>query len=173
MGLLHTGLVAGLLFSVMMQTGCTALEQYDITINNVAVYEPVPSPPLQGIEDPALEDCLKQTLEDAQASEPNTLERLNCSDAGISILTGLEQFQNIRSLKLSGNRIRNLLVLERLTKLQQLWLDGNDIVDPVPVLRLPSLRQLDLADNPRLQCPAHHTTPASMKLTLPDHCETT
>jgi Leucine-rich repeat (LRR) protein len=173
MGLLHTGLVAGLLFIVMIQTGCTALEQYDITINNVTVYEPVASPAVQGVEDPALEDCLQQTLEDTQASEPNTLERLNCSNAGISTLAGLEQFQNIRSLKLSGNRIRNLLVLERLTKLQQLWLDGNDIVDPIPVLRLSSLRQLDLADNPRLQCPAHPAIPASMELTLPGHCKPT
>jgi Leucine-rich repeat (LRR) protein len=83
----------------------------------------------------------------------------------------LEQFNGIRSLKLSGNAIRNLLVLERLTELEQLWLDNNNIVDPIPVLRMPSLRRLDLADNPRLQCPALAQIPLNMQVTLPVHCD--
>lgn len=162
-----------LAISTMPQAGCTQLSQYDITINDRSVYEPTPPLRVQGIEDPALEDCLQQTITDTRTTEPSALVKLNCSDAGIVSLSGLEQFHGLRSLKLSGNTIRNLLALERLTELQQLWLNSNNIVDPIPVLRMPSLRQLDLTDNPRLQCPVSDKIPSSLQLTLPDHCNTT
>jgi Leucine-rich repeat (LRR) protein len=172
MSQLHTGLAARLIIaSTMLQAGCTQLDRYDITINDVTVYEPNPLLAVEAIEDLALERCLQQTLTDAKANELNSLESVNCSDAGIASLAGLEQFNGIRSLKLSGNAIRNLLVLERLTELEQLWLDNNNIVDPIPVLRIPSLRRLDLADNPKLQCPALAQIPLNMQVTLPDHCD--
>ena len=172
---LHQGLAAGLLVigTLMSQAGCKPLTQYDITLNDQVVYQPTPALRIEGIADPGLKNCLQQTLIDAQIREHDVLEQLNCSDAGILSLAGLEQFPSIRSLKLSGNAVRNLLVLERLTELQQLWLNRNDIVDPIPVLRMSSLRQLDLADNPGLQCPSSDQIPASMQLTLPDHCKTT
>ena len=175
MSQLHQGLAAGLLVigTLLSQAGCTPLAQYDITLNDQIVYQPTPAIRVGGIADPGLKNCLEQTLIDAQISEHDALEQLNCSDAGIVSLAGLEQFPSIRSLKLSGNGVRNLLVLERLTDLQQLWLDSNDIVDPIPVLRIRSLRQLDLADNPGLQCPSSDQIPASMHLTLPDHCKAT
>ena len=101
------------------------------------------------------------------------LINLNCSAAGITSLAGLAQFDQIRSLKLSGNTIRNLLELARLEDLEQLWLDDNDIIDPVPVLRMTSLRALDLDGNPQLQCPSSDKIPLNLQLNLPDHCNAT
>ena len=174
MSQLHEGLAtARLIVGTMLLAGCAQLGQYDITINNVAVYAPDALLHVEGIEDPALSACLEQTAMDVRAAGIDSLLTLNCSAAGIVSLAGLEQFGGIQSLKLSGNNIRNLLALERLTALQQLWLDGNDIVDPIPVLRLPALIQLDLTDNPVLQCPPPDTIPANMQLTLPDHCTAT
>jgi Leucine-rich repeat (LRR) protein len=175
MGQRQIGLATGVLvFSAMMlPVGCSQLSQYDITINDRIVYEPASQLPLGGIADPSLEGCLRQTLMDAEISEPGSLEQLNCSNAGIESLEGLEQFDGIRSLKLSGNKIRNLLALERLKALRQLWLDNNNVVDPIPVLRMTSLRQLDLTNNPGLQCPSSDRIPSSMQLTLPDHCDAT
>ncbi|MDG2460805.1 MAG: leucine-rich repeat domain-containing protein [Luminiphilus sp.] len=172
MSLSVTELAVGLLVaSFVILAGCSQLSRYDITVNNVTVYEAAIPYQVEAVADKALENCLQQTLVDQRLTETSDLTALNCSDAGIRSLAGIEQFAQIRSLKLSGNGIRNLVVLERLERLEQLWLDANDIIDPIPVLRMTAIRQLDLADNPQLQCPEGADIPPELKLTLPDHCE--
>lgn len=171
MKLLQTELARTLLIVLLMSgVGCAELRQYDITVNNVTVYEPSAPYSVSGIEDPALAACLSQSLLDIDARMATDLLALNCSDAGIQSLAGLEQFTQIQSMKLSSNDIRNLLVLERLTALNQLWLDNNDIVDPIPVLRMSHLEELNLAGNARLQCPDPEDVPRHLALNLPDHC---
>ena len=160
-----------LLVLLMLGTGCAELGQYDITVNNVTVYEPTAPYTVSGIEDPGLAACLTQSLLDIDARAATDLAALNCSDAGIQSLTGLEQFTQIQSMKLSSNNIRNLLVIERLTALRQLWLDDNDVVDPIPVLRVTGLRELSLVGNLRLQCPDPSDVPRHLSLSLPDHCK--
>ena len=171
MKLLQTELARTLLIVLLMSgASCAELGQYDITVNNVTVYEPSAPYRVSGIEDPALAACLSQSLLDIDARMATDLLALNCSDAGIQSLAGLEQFTQIQSMKLSSNDIRNLLVLERLTALNQLWLDNNDIVDPIPVLRMSHLEALNLAGNVRLQCPDPEDVPRDLSLNLPDHC---
>ena len=171
MKLFETELARGLLVILLvLVTGCAELGQYDITVNDVTVYEPSAPYSVNGIEDPALAACLTQSLLDIGARAATDLVALNCSDAGIQSLAGLEQFTQIQSMKLSSNNIRNLLVLERLTVLHQLWLDDNDVVDPIPVLRMTNLKELNLAGNPHLQCPTREELPRYLSVTLPDHC---
>ena len=167
----HTGLAIALgLTATALMTGCTSWREYDITVNEVTIYAPATPLRVDGIDDPALRDCLQQTAVDTEAHVVADLINLNCSAAGITSLAGLAQFEQIRTLKLSGNTIRNLLELTRLENLEQLWLDDNDIVDPVPVLRMRSLRALDLDGNPQLQCPSADKIALNLQLTLPDHC---
>ena len=171
MNLFDTELARGLLVILLvLGAGCAELGQYDITVNDVTVYEPSAPYSVSGIDDPALAACLTQSLLDIDAQAATDLVVMNCSDAGIQSLAGLEQFTQIQSMKLSGNDIRNLLVLERLTVLRQLWLDDNDVVDPIPVLRMTNLKELNLAGNPRLQCPPREVLPHHMSITLPGHC---
>ena len=160
-------LLIGLL---MLGTGCAELGRYDITGNNVTVYKPSAPFTVSGVKDSALTACLTQSLLDIDARMATDLVSLNCSDAGIESLTGLEQFTQIQSMKLSSNEIRNLLVLEKLTVLKQLWLDNNDVVDPIPVLRMTGLKELNLAGNPHLQCPTPKDVPRHLSLNLPNHC---
>ena len=171
MKLFETESARALLIALLMSgTGCAELGQYDITVNNVTVYEPSAPYNVSGVEDPALTACLTQILRDIDARMATDLISLNCSDAGIKSLAGLEQFTQIQSMKLNSNDIRNLLVLERLTALNQVWLDNNDIVDPIPVLRMSHLKELNLAGNARLQCPDPKDVPRHLSLNLPDHC---
>ena len=165
--------VALVLTATALLTACTSWREYDITVNEVTIYAPATPLRIDGIEDPALRDCLHQTAMDTEAQDVTDLINLNCSAAGITSLAGLAQFDQIRSLKLSGNTIRNLLELARLEDLEQLWLDDNDIVDPVPVLRMTSLRALNLDGNPQLQCPSYDKIPLNLQITLPDHCNAT
>ena len=170
----HTGLAIALgLTATALMTGCTSWREYDITVNEVTIYAPATPLRVDGIDDPALRDCLQQTAADMEAHVVADLINLNCSAAGITSLTGLAQFDQIRLLKLSGNTIRNLLELARLEDLKQLWLDDNDIIDPVPVLKMPSLHTLDLDGNPQLQCPSSDKIPLNLQLNLPDHCNAT
>lgn len=172
MSLSLTELAIGLLVpSLVVLVSCSQLSEYDVTLNNVTVYQGSRPNQIQPIEDAALETCLRQLLVDQRTNQTTDLTAANCSDAGIRSLAGIEQFTALRSLKLSGNAIRNLVVLERLEQLEQLWLNRNDVVDPIPMLRLTSLRELDLTDNPLLQCPAADETPLVLKLSLPEHCE--
>ena len=171
MKLFETESARALLIALLMSgTGCAELGQYDITVNNVTVYEPSAPYNVSGVKDPALTACLTRILLDIDARMATDLLSLNCSDAGIKSLAGLEQFTQIQSMKLSSNDIRNLLVLARLTALNQLWLDNNDIVDPIPVLRMSHLKELNLAGNARLQCPDPTDVPRHLSLNLPDHC---
>ena len=172
MKLFETESARALLIALLMSgTSCAELGQYDITVNNVTVYEPSAPYTVSGVKDSALTACLTQSLLDIDARMPTDLVSLNCSDAGIQSLAGLEQFTQIQSMELSSNDIRNLLVLERLTALNQLWLDNNDVVDPIPVLRMIALKELNLAGNPRLQCPDPEDVPRHLSLNLPNHCK--
>ena len=172
MKLFETESARALLIALLMSgTSCAELGQYDITVNNVTVYEPSAPYTVSGVKDSALTACLTQSLLDIDARAATDLAALNCSDAGIKSLTGLEQFTQIQSMKLSSNNIRNLLVIERLTALRQLWLDDNDVVDPIPVLRVTGLRELSLVGNLRLQCPDPSDVPRHLSLSLPDHCK--
>ncbi len=171
MKLFETELARTLLIVLLMSgSSCAELRQYDIKVNNVTVYEPSARYRVSGIEDPALAACLSQSLLDIDAQMATDLLALNCSDAGIQSLTGLEQFTQIQLMKLSNNDIRNLLVLRRLTALNQLWLDNNDIVDPIPALQMTHLKELNLAGNARLQCPDPKDVPRHLSLKLPNHC---
>ncbi len=167
----HTGLSAAFaLIGITLMTACSTMSQYDITVNEVTVYAPASPLRVDGIEDAALRNCLQQIAEDIGATQPSDIVSLNCSDAGITSLAGISQFDQIRSLKLNDNTIRNLLELERLTGLKQLWLDNNDIIDAIPVLRMSGLRTLNLNSNPRLQCPTSDKIRPTLQLILPNHC---
>lgn len=167
----RTGLSAtSALISIALMTACSTLGQYDITVNDVTVYDPASPLRVDGIEDTALRNCLQQTADDTGAKEPSDIMSLNCSDAGITSLAGLSQFDQIRLLKLNDNAIRNLLELERLEALEQLWLNNNDVVDTIPVLGISGLRTLNLQGNPRLQCPPSDKILPTLQLTLPEHC---
>ena len=172
MKLFETESARALLIALLMSgTGCAKLGQYDISVNNITVYEPSAPFTVSGVEDSALTACLTQTLLDIDARMATDLVSLNCSDAGIQSLAGLEQFTQIQSMKLSSNDIRNLLVLERLNALNQLWLDNNNVVDPIPLFRMTRLKELNLAGNPRLQCPDPEDVPPHLSLNLPNHCK--
>ena len=158
------------LISIALMTACSTLGEYDITVNDVTVYEPASPLRVDGIKDTALQNCLQQTADDIEATEPRDIMSLNCSDADITSLAGLSQFDQIRLLKLNDNAIRNLLELGRLEALEQLWLNDNDIIDAIPVLGMGGLRTLHLQGNPRLQCPPPDRIAPTLQLTLPEHC---
>lgn len=150
---------------------CSSCQQYAVTVNERVVYTPRPLLSEIRAEDPALRRCLQHTIESQQISSPAALESLDCPSAGISSLSGIGQFADLRQLNLAHNDIRQLDELRMLESLTTLSLEDNRIEDLAPLYQLHHLAVLDLRGNPRLRCPPAGTLTRLQQLGLPRHCD--
>ena len=146
-----------------------ACQDVDFKVNDTIVYSPALFRDFHA-PDAALSNCLKQTIRDNSIAQAQLLTTLDCSHAGIEDLEGLSTFTSLRALRLSGNKVRNLVELNRIVTLEELYLDQNAIIDPVPLNQLPALRHLDLSGNPALQCPRPGSLDHVPTVILPEHC---
>ncbi|MDA8797206.1 hypothetical protein N9N10_01920 [Luminiphilus sp.] len=151
-------------------TSCSALEKYDITLNERSLYSPRSLFEDYHIADPGLASCVAQAIEDGLIYTSSGLEVLNCSDAGIRSLSGLSQFQALQRIKLTDNVVRNLVELTSLERLTELQLDSNLIVDIVPLVNLPALEHVNLMGNDALQCHSLDRFNDQVQVTKPEHC---
>ncbi|MGE3296561.1 MAG: leucine-rich repeat domain-containing protein [Porticoccaceae bacterium] len=132
---------------LLLALGCN---RYEVTLND----QPLRSPPQlfagYRIDDPALRDCVAQTIRDNRITAGRQLTRLVCTHAGIVDLGGLEIFGSLEILNLADNRITTV----------------------EPLLSLPSLAQLDLSENPGLNCSAGTAlTARGVIVVLPAQCQ--
>ncbi|PCH52024.1 MAG: hypothetical protein COC20_04535 [Cellvibrionales bacterium] len=103
-------------------TGC---QQYIVTFNDATVYQPPELFNDYTVADPALDTCLKQTIEDLRIYEMRKLNILRCSHADIVSTNGLNTFTHIAVLDLSNNNLINLPELSELVQLTHINLAGN------------------------------------------------
>lgn len=160
------------LLSAVVMTLVTGCQQYDVTLNDKLVYEPKRLFRDYSITDSALAGCVAQAIIDQQVTEAIDLTQLNCSNAGVGSLDGLAIFSRLKGLKLSNNRIRNLVELSNMVQLETVILDKNSIVDPIPLRHMRALALLDLTGNYALQCPQQGEFDHVATLKLPEYCTT-
>lgn len=165
---MHQGLFRVFAIATLLCLG--ACQGYDVKINDKVVYTPPSLFSDYSVADDALRTCIDQVIIDENIVAPEQLTALNCAHAGIIRLDGLSTFSGLKSLKLSHNRIRNLVEVAQLPRLHTLILDDNLVVDPVPLEAMPNLEKLDLSDNPGLQCPRAGSLGGISDITLPSHC---
>ena len=118
---------------LLLTTGC---EQYVVTFNDATVYQPPVLFSDYTVADPALDNCLSQTIEDLKIYEMAQLNILRCSHAGIVSSIGLNSFTHIKVLDLSDNNLKNLPELSELTELTHLNLTGNKQLSCKPITKL-------------------------------------
>jgi len=147
-----------------------ACQGYDFTVNEKVVYTPVPLFSGFTAPDKGLKDCLDRAINDGVITAADQLTALDCSFAGIENLEGLALFRELRSLRLSANKLTNVVELSKFNVLEELYLDDNQIVDPVPIYHLPALRRLDLSGNDTLECPSPGSLAHVANVILPQHC---
>jgi Leucine-rich repeat (LRR) protein len=147
-----------------------ACNGYDVKVNDKVVYTPTPLFSDFAAADPGLKSCIERAINDGVVTAPEQLSTLDCSFAGIENLDGLATFTGLKTLRLSANKVRNLVELSRIITLEQVFLDDNQIIDPVPLYQLPALRKVDLSGNPALQCPKSGSFAKSATVMLPQHC---
>lgn len=148
----------------------SACQGYDFTVNDKVVYAPTPLFSDFTAPDPGLDNCLKRAINDGVITQADQLTNLDCSFAGIESLEGLSHFTGLTTLRLSANKVRNLVEIGKIVALEEVYLDDNQIVDPVPLYQLPVLRRVDLSGNPSLKCPQPSSFTKATVL-LPSHCQ--
>lgn len=130
-------------------TGC---KNYSVSLNDRTVYMPAGVFKDFQIADVALAECVTQTIYDLNITKAEDLTRLNCSEAGIKDLNGLDKFFALKELNLSNNHIHNINALNKLGRLEILFLQNNKIVRIEPLLNLLHLKQINLSNNSITDC---------------------
>lgn len=159
----------GALALAVLLAGCVG---YDYTLNERVVLE---GPRLfvdYAIADESLRECVAQAISDDRITKPGALEDLNCSQAGIASLAGLEVFTGLRRLGLDGNAISDLAPLYPLRQLELLHLRGNRIAALDARLCQGAAKQMALAGNETLDCTgiAELQACGARLIDVPAHC---
>jgi len=165
--LLFCGLVSSLL-----TTGC---KNYSVSVNENVVYTPPSIFKDYQIADTQLRDCVEQTIYDLHITNAEDLTRLDCSNAGIKSLAGLNKFFALKELNLADNQLADISEIGQLGRLEKLVLTNNNIKNPAPLLHLLHLTQLHLTRNPQMTCKdlkqlQQNLINQKLDLKLPEQC---
>ena len=129
-----------------------ACQGYSYTLNQRTVYEPPKLFNDYAIADDALRACVAQAIEDGHITQADALLDLNCSNAGIANLAGIEVFAKLRRLGLDDNRITDLAPLHALKQLELVQVRNNALRGVSTQLCEGATKQLALAGNGSLEC---------------------
>jgi Leucine-rich repeat (LRR) protein len=119
-----------LLFTLCLTSlGLTGCGDYVYTFNDQTVFTPPKLFSGYALTDSALKSCTDQAIFDQKATKASQLTHLNCSNAGIANLAGLEIFTGLTHINLNGNNLTTIKPLLFLTQLQVVSLDINSLLD--------------------------------------------
>ena len=162
--------------AVILATALSGCKTYSVSVNNNVVYIPPSLFKDFSIADTHLRDCVEQTIIDKKITKAEDLKHLNCSNAGINNLAGLEKFHSIEQLNLAENNISEIAQISNFSQLKVLILRKNNLTNAEPLLHLLQLQELDVSDNKNLPCRDLQQTLANfhqgdLKVTLPEQCD--
>lgn len=133
----------------LLASGCN---NYSVSVNENVIYTPPSIFKDYQLADAQLYDCVEQTIIDLHITTAKDLIRLNCSNAGIKSLTGLDKFFALKELNLADNQLADINEIGQLGQLEKLVLTNNNIKNPAPLLHLLHLTQLHVDNNPQMTC---------------------
>lgn len=143
--------ISFILLGLAALAGCD--RQFEVTVNQRSVYDPRIGPGMVRVADPALQGCvslaLSQQVPEATSSE---LRSLNCANAQVASLDGIERLTGLRFLDLSDNAVTDLTPIETLNELSVVFLPDNQILDISSLLNMPRLTAAVLSGNERIPC---------------------
>lgn len=145
---------------------------YQVSVNEMRVYEPKGLLTQIDANDPALRNCLLQWISDQAISSPEQLLAVSCSHAGVQVLSGIDQFQAMIQLDLADNQIESLSGLAGLAKLNRLDLANNQLQDLQILFNLPRLEWVNLLGNDQVNCKDINqlADQNGVQVQLPSHC---
>ena len=113
--------------ALLALAGC---ENYQVTLNEREIYSPPVLFTDYQIADAGLRACIEQTIIDQSIVRAEQLTALLCTYSGIETLTGLGRFNQLKTINLSNNKLKNIK----------------------PLMFFGQLQRVDLSDNPNLNC---------------------
>lgn len=113
---------------------------HNVALENVAFYD-VDMPDIN------LRECTEEYANEHLLVFVNEITELHCNNRGITNLSGLEYFGNLKTLTLVNNNIRDIWPLASLKQLTTVNLGKNNIYDLRPLASLTYLSQLNLHQN--------------------------
>lgn len=163
------------LFLGFLVANIASCKNYSLSVNDNVVYTPAALFASFAIADINLRNCVEQTITDKHVTKAAELKQLNCSNAGIKSLAGLETFTALEQLNLDENALTAAAQLSELTQLRVLSLRKNNLTTAEPLLPLLHLRSLDVSDNKNMDCGElkqlmANFHKADLKATLPEQC---
>ncbi|HWV15165.1 MAG TPA: leucine-rich repeat domain-containing protein [Cellvibrio sp.] len=161
---------------LLLLANLSACRTYSVSLNDKLVYTPLPLFKDYQIADENLRNCVEQTISDKQIVKAEQLKQLNCSNAGIASLAGLETFTALEQLNLEENALTRVQQLSHLPRLKVLSLRHNNLIQAESLLQLLHLTTLDLSENKNLPCGDLQQLVANFRkgeltVTLPEQCK--
>ena len=127
-------------------------QQFTVSVNNQAVFDPTGRLLNQQVLDSSLQGCINLAVHQQDMNSANELTVLSCANSQVAALENIEQLSQLRFLDLANNSISNLTPLEQLSQLAGLNLTNNVITDISPLFNIASLSSVSLSGNNSIAC---------------------
>ncbi len=127
-------------------------QQYAVSVNNRAVFDPNNRLPSGEAINPDLQGCINLAMRQQSTTDPSQLTVLSCANSQVDALDNIGQLVSLRFLDLADNKITNITPLENLQILGGLNLTNNDILDIAVLFNLNSLVSVSLLGNDEIPC---------------------
>ena len=158
---------AALLISI---SACS--QNYTVSVNNQAVFDPTGRLFNGDLADPDLQGCVNIAMQQQNLQNAELLRVLSCGSSEVETVEAIEQLTQLRFLDLSNNFIRDISPLQGLRSLGGLNLMNNEIADISPLLNMANLASLNLVGNNDIPCQQLLILEARLgsNLSRPDSC---
>lgn len=148
-------------------------QNYSVSVNDRAIFDPTGRLPTGEVTDANLQGCINFALAQQDLQSAAELPVLSCPGSDIRSLEAITVLEQVRFLDLGNNGISNVTPLEDLPLLSAVNLSNNAITDAGPLLNVENLISLNLQGNDAIPC----SQVASLRerlgenLLAPDGCE--
>ena len=158
---------AALLISI---SACS--QNYTVSVNNQAVFDPTGRLFNGDLADPDLQGCVNIAMQQQNLQNAELLRVLSCGCSEVETVEAIEQLTQLRFLDLSNNFIRDISPLQGLRSLGGLNLMNNEIADISPLLNMANLASINLVGNNNIPCQQLLILEARLgsNLSRPDSC---
>jgi len=127
-------------------------QNYTVSVNNQAVFDPTGHLFNAELADPDLQGCVNIAMQQQSTQNAGLLRALSCGHSEVETLGRIEQLSQLRFLDLNNNLIRDVSPLIGLRLLGGLNLMNNSVLDISPLLTMTNLASVNLVGNDNIPC---------------------
>lgn len=164
---------ASILVAVALLISISACSQnYTVSVNNQAVFDPTGRLFNGDLADPDLQGCVNIAMQQQNLQNAELLRVLSCGNSQVDTVEAIEQLTQLRFLDLSNNFLRDISPLQGLRLLGGLNLMNNEIADIGTLLNMTNLTSINLVGNNNIPCQQLLTLEGRLgsNLSRPDGC---